>query len=116
MSAALTQGSSVKCQNQGTVALTASQSRLKVGGQAVLVDGDLASAHIGGCTTVTNNNTGDLQCQAVLSVTGGVAGKLKVGGKGVLLDNISGKTNGLKASTPQSWSVTDAGQTRLKAV
>jgi hypothetical protein len=116
MSLVLVEAGSVTCANQGTVKLKAGQSKLTVGGSKALVDGDMASAPISGCTTVTDPNTSALQCLLVASASGGVAGKLTVGGKGVLLKDVSGNTNGTVGGTPQKWSVQDAGQTKLKAV
>jgi hypothetical protein len=117
MSAVLTQGSSLACQNQGKVALSPTQTKLTVGGQAALVDGDLKLAAIStACATVTDPNTTTLKCSAVNSAVGGVATKLTVGGKGVLLDSIQGLTNGTVGGTPQTWSVKSAGQTKLTTV
>lgn len=117
MSAVLTQGSSLACANQGKVTLSPTQTKLKIGGQAALVDGDLKAAAISSaCTTLTNSNQGDLKCSAVASAVGGVATKLTVGGKGVLLDSIQGLTNGTVGGTPQTWSVKSAGQTKLTTV
>jgi hypothetical protein len=73
-------------------------------------------ASISLCTTVTNAQSGNLQCSTVTNAIGGVAQKLKVGGKGVLLENITGQTNGTVGGAPQSWSVQNAGQTKLKAI
>jgi len=116
MSFVLTEGSTVTCDNAGQVKLTATQSKLTVSGSKVLVEGDLSGATISGCTTVTNPNTSMLQCSSVTSVEGGVAGKLKVNGKGVLLKDVKGKTSGTVSGTFQSWSVQTAGETKLKAV
>lgn len=114
MGAALTESSTVTCQNSGSVQLHAGQSKLTVDGNKALVDGDLSGASISGCTTVTDGNTGALQCPSVDSALGGVAGKLKVGGKGVLLESIQGLTKGKAAGgVPQTWSVQSAGQTKL---
>jgi len=115
MSAVLTEGSTLVCAHQGTVKLTATQSKLKIAGKAALVDGDLTAALISGCTTVTDVNTGALQCQTVASASGGVATKLKVGGRGVLLEEINGQTSGTVGGTPQTWSVQSPGQSKLKA-
>lgn len=116
MAYVITEQSTVQCGHQGTVSLTASQSKLKIGGAAALVDGDLAGKTIAGCITVTDPNTGALQCQTVASAIAGVATKLTVGGKGVLLENIQGQTSGTVGGTPQTWSVTAAGQNQLQTV
>lgn len=113
MSAVLTKGSSLACTHQGTVTLTATQSKLTIGGQAVLVDGDLKAASISTCGTVPS--TGTVKCLQVASAIGGVSTKLMVGGKGVLLDSIQGLTNGTVGGTPQTWSVKSAGQTKVTA-
>jgi hypothetical protein len=117
MSLVLTEQSSLACANQGTVKPTATQSKLTVAGAKVLVDGDLAQAPISLCTTVTNANTGTKQCMMIVSAEGGVSAKLKVAGKGVLLGAITGKTDGIVPAQGgvQTWSVKDAGQSKLKA-
>ena len=117
---ALTESSQLICAHpKGLVKLTAGQSKLTVEGARVLVDGDLDNAAIGGCLTpVTPPPPGpaNVPCTKVTNVVGGVALKLKVQGKGVLLDNIQGFTNGTLVNVPnQPWSVQDAGETKLKA-
>ena len=114
MAYVLTVQSSVSCAHQGTVQLTSIQNKLKIGGAAVLVDGDLNGAAVSGCTTVTDPNTGALMCATVSTAIGGVATKLKVGGKGVLLDTIQGQTNGTVGGVLQTWSVTSAGQSKVQ--
>jgi len=117
MSLVLTEKSSLACANQGSVGLTATQSKLSVAGAKVLVAGDLMNAPISHCTTVTNAVTGTKQCTMIASAVGGVSAKLKVAGKGVLLDTISGMTDGIVPPLPgvQTWSVQRAGQSKLKA-
>jgi hypothetical protein len=111
----ITEKSSLACAHKGTVTPTASQSKLKVAGAGVLVSGDLKGKTISLCTTVPNPNTSTLACLAIQSEQGGVAGKLKVAGTGVLLETVSGQTTGTVGGTPQTWSVQDAGQSKLKA-
>ena len=115
MSLVLTEKSSLACANQGTVQLTATQSKLTVAGAKVLVTGDQTSAPISGCTTVTSANAGNLQCATIASVGGGVSAKLKVAGKGVLLESVEGQTSGTVGGVVQTWSVQSAGQSKLKA-
>jgi hypothetical protein len=115
MSFALTENSNLVCAHQGTIKLTASQSKLTVSGANVLVDGDLAQAPVSLCQTPPSPVSS--KCLKVVSAIGGVAVKLKVQGKGVLLDNIQGVTDGVVPNgTPQPWSVQSAGETKLKAV
>ena len=116
MSLVLTEKSSLTCANQGAVQVTATQSKLKVAGAKVLVTGDLTSVPISQCTTVTDN-TGNKQCMMTTSAQGGVSAKLKVAGKGVLLETITGTTDGIVPIKGgiQTWSVQSAGQSKLKA-
>jgi len=113
MPAALTENSRLACGHSGTLQLRAGQSKLKVNGSKVLVVGDLTGANVSGCLTVTNPMTGAKQCLVVSSALGGVATKLTVGGKGVLLEAIAGTTDG--APVP-AWTVQSAGQSKLQAV
>ena len=116
MSLVLTEKSSLVCANQGAVQLTATQSKLTVAGAKVLVTGDLSGKPISRCMTVTNNTTGTVQCMTIVSAVGGVSAKLKVAGKGVLLNTITGTTDGIVPPLPgiQTWSVQNAGQSKLK--
>lgn len=111
MPAVLTESSTVKCADQGTVQLSAGQSKLTINGSKVLVDGDLAGASVAACPLATTNTT--KTCSSVVVLPGGVAGKLKVDGKGVLLESINGTTDGFTAAGPRQWSVQSAGQTKL---
>jgi hypothetical protein len=113
---ALTENSELVCENQGRVKLAASQFKLTVSGAKVLVDGDLTSAPVSGCQTVTDSNTGAVKCLMIASAVGGVASKLTVQGKGVLLDDIQGQTNGTVGGIPQKWSVQATKESKLQTV
>ena len=120
MSLVLTEKSSLVCANQGAVQLTPTQSKLTVAGAKVLVTGDLASAPISGCMIVPTGppppgTPVSTKCLAIASVVGGVSAKLKVAGKGVLLETVQGTTSGLLTNVVQTWSVQSAGQSKLKA-
>jgi hypothetical protein len=124
MSFALTENSTLICAHQGSVTLTASQSRLTVSGAKVLVDGDLSLAPVSAQCAITPSSPPapvSIKCNLVTSVTGGVAGKLKVQGKGVLLDNVAIGTNGMISNAPVPPAtipgiVQAAGETKLKAI
>jgi hypothetical protein len=60
---------------------------------------------------------GTKQCMMIVSTVGGVSTKLKVASKGVLLETITGTTDGIVPPAPgiQTWSVQSAGQSKLKA-
>ncbi|HUC72322.1 MAG TPA: hypothetical protein VMS01_14130 [Stellaceae bacterium] len=118
MSLVLTEKSSLVCANHGAVQLTATQSKLTVAGAKVLVTGDLASAPISGCLIVPvppPPGPVSAKCLMIASAAGGVSAKLKVAGKGVLLETVQGTTSGLLANVVQTWSVQSAGQSKLKA-
>jgi hypothetical protein len=116
MPAVLTESSTLTCAHTGAVQLIAGQSKLTVNGSKVLVDGDLSDKLIDGCVTVPDPTTSTVKCLSVASAIGGVATKLKVEGKGALLESIGGQTNGTVVGTPQTWSVQSAGQTKLETV
>ena len=116
MSFVITESSTVSCSHVGTVKLIAGQSKLIVKGGKVLVDGDLNGAMISGCITIPDPNTSTVKCFSISSAIGGVSRKLKVNGKGVLLENIQGQTNGTVSGVIQTWSVQNAGQTQLKTL
>jgi hypothetical protein len=113
----LTEKSSLVCANQGAVQLSATQSKLTVAGAKVLVAGDLTSAPISQCMIVPAGPPPPIstKCLMIASAVGGVSVKLKVAGRGVLLDTVQGTTSGLLANVIQTWSVQSAGQSKLKA-
>ncbi len=115
MAAVLTEQSTIKCAHQGTIKPIASQTKLKVAGSNVLVQGDLNGKPISGCTTPIDPNTSSKTCMTITSEIPGMAMKLKVNGKGVLLPTVQGMTDGTMGG-PQTWSVQDAAQTKLKSV
>ncbi|MFE5720440.1 hypothetical protein [Streptomyces erythrochromogenes] len=102
---------SIGCGHGGTVQLSAGQSTFTAGGAAVLVAGDLDGGPVSGCLTVPTPG-GTVKCTAVVSVAGGTAATLTVGGRPVLLDTVSGQTNG---NPPGVLVVTAPGQTKLRA-
>jgi hypothetical protein len=109
----LTEGSTLTCLHQGTVQLTASQRVLTVGGQPVLVRGDLEGQAISGCQTPTSQSS--KPCLTVVAMTLGAAATLRAGGKPVLLDTATGTTDGVTPTPSNQWTVRTAGQTTLEA-
>lgn len=103
MAFALTTASRVTCTEQGTVSLTASY-KLKVAGNSVVTLSEIRGKSVAGCA---NTNK---PCTTVSSASGESA-KLKVGGKKVALDTLSGQTDG---QTP-SLAPATASQSKLKA-
>jgi hypothetical protein len=113
MPQAITEQSTIACSHQGQVLATAGQSKLKVSGALALVDGDVPNAKLAP-GTCANVGTGLVPCTALSPLPGGVASRLKVDGRGVLLADLTGTTN--SSTVPGTFSVSDAGQTRLQAV
>jgi|SoiMethySBSTD1v2_1073268.scaffolds.fasta_scaffold635310_2 hypothetical protein len=111
MANVLTAQAVIGCGHGGTVEVVASRSTLSAGGAAVLVEGDLTGATVEGCPLVPPPAT-NKKCSSVLSVTGGSAARLSVGGTPALLDSVTGTTDGNPAG---SLTVTSAGQTVLQA-
>lgn len=102
-------GSTVKCGHDPGKVVTSPSPKLKVSGQPVLVKLGILLKPVGGCSTALTAST--KPCSSVLSVITGEALKLKVGGMPVMLDTISGTTDGLPPGTVPAT----AGQTKLKA-
>ncbi|MDT5293175.1 MAG: hypothetical protein QOJ76_55 [Acidobacteriota bacterium] len=116
MANVLTETSQIVCAHAGKVQATAGQSKLRIAGSRVLVLGDVVGAPVAGCVTPPDPNTATTPCIAVASAgPQGVAAKLRVGGRGVLLDALRGQTSGTVSGMPQTWSVVAANQTKLTA-
>ncbi|AIE86497.1 hypothetical protein [Fimbriimonas ginsengisoli] len=110
----LTVNSTVQCAHGAKIALT-SDAKLSVGGAKVLLLAGIQGATVNGCTNPTDPNTSSLTCATVATATG-TATKLTVGGKPVVLDSLSGTTNGTPPPSGASISVADVGHQKLKAV
>ena len=122
MAYVLTEAGSATCAHQGMIVLKSGQSKLTVKKKKVLVDGDMDSASFAApptCITVPASAPApvSVKCTMVAKVNSkGTSSKLKVGGKNVLLSDVSGTTNGMVANVAfPTWSVQDAGQTKLKS-
>jgi hypothetical protein len=115
----LTTAASVSCDHPlpgndagGTATLTATQSVLKVAGQAVLV-GSLVSSVVDPTNCAQKPPPPSNQpCTSILTQTVGASRVLKVNGSPVLLKGSAGTTNSVP---PGLWSAKDAGQSVLRA-
>ena len=103
----LTNASIITCSHAATALLTSS-AKLKVSDSPVLLDGDPIPLKPGACTQVGSGMT---PC-TTLTIATGQSTKLKVGGKAVLLQSITGSTNG----SPVSTFTASAVQAKLSAV
>ena len=119
MSGVLTTASNVTCGHQGTVS-TSSSTKLKVSGAAVLLQAGVAGKSVGTCSTppaADASGTPTAQpCQTVASVGAGAATKLQAGGTPVMVDTLTGTTDGMVGKvTPQTLLSASAGQSKLTA-
>lgn len=120
MAAVLTENSNVTCGHAGSVS-TSGVSKLTVNGQPALLENGIAHRTVGNCATPTASDASgrltDEPCTLVSSVTGGAATKLKVAGQAVMLDTLTGSTNGRVGGTdPQNLLSATARQTKLSAI
>ncbi len=106
----LTAAGSGGCAHQGKTKLPGS-AKLTVAGQPVVVADDVAGWSIVGCTQ-TDSSKSQVACLKFLSFDGRST-KLKVGGKPVVLDSFSGRTNG---KPDDSGATANAGQRKLTSV
>lgn len=119
MPGVLTTGSSVICGHGGTVSTTG-VSKLKVSGNPVLQKTGIMGKSVSSCgtpTVVPPPPPPSSPCHTVVSVITGEAIKLKVSGSPVMLETVTGTTDGIVAGvTPQTLLSATAGQTKLTAV
>lgn len=114
-SLAVTTAGTASCAHQGTVALSASRSLLKVSGAAVLVVDDAVGAGISSCVTVDDTSKGLVQCRKTTALTAGTSLLLRIGGRPALLDSAAGTTSGVTAPPAfGTFSVSAAGQNLLE--
>jgi len=116
MSRVLTESSTVDCGHGGSVSVQG-QSKLTVGGSAVLVQGGVTGKSVSAlCATQDKPDSGLKKCTTVASVTAGYATKLTIGGSPVVLDTLAGTTDGMVGgTTPQTLLRATAGQSKLTA-
>jgi hypothetical protein len=99
MGAVLTSTSVVTCKScSSSVALSDPQHKLTVQGNSVQLQQDVAAGSSGSDWSIAScagndPSSGQTRCTGA-TVSAGAATKLTVGGKGVLLDSLSGNTNG----------------------
>jgi hypothetical protein len=114
MALVLTENSQIVCPHQGQVS-TSSGEKLMVSGAKVLVLSGVQGASVSGCGNPTDNK-GDKTCLTV-TMASGTAGKLTSGGNAVVLDSLTGNTDGAPPPPPgPSISVSSVGHNKLTAV
>lgn len=110
MAKVLTTNSKVDC-GHGGVVNTTSTSKLKVDGQSVLLANEFPNWSIS--LTCSQKGSNQKQCSKISSISNGRSTKLKVNGIEVLLDTLSGITNGVPKFSDLS---AEANQDKLNAV
>jgi hypothetical protein len=114
MALVLTVSSQVVCPHTGTVS-TSSSEKLTVSGAKVLVLSGVQGASVSNCTNPTDSN-GNKTCLTVTQASG-TASKLTSGGNAVVIDSLSGNTDGAPPPPPgPALSVASPGQNKLTAV
>jgi hypothetical protein len=107
MAKVITTATSISCPSAGTVSKS-SDAKLLVAGNPVLLQSQVSTWKVEGCT---QTKSGEVQCLTVAAVTAGPAAKLTVGGSKVLLDSLKATTQG----SPLNTLTTAAGEAKLQA-
>jgi hypothetical protein len=107
MAKVITTATSITCPDKGTVSKS-SDAKLLVAGNPVLLQSQVPTWTVTGCT---QTGSGQVQCLDVAAVTAGPAAKLTVGGSKVLLDSLEATTKGV----PKNTLTTAAGEAKLQA-
>lgn len=120
MAGVLTMGSKVTCEHEGAVGVSSTE-KLKVSNYPVLVKASIAGKSIAANCTTTDalddqGKQKDKKCTSVSSVLTGEATKLKVNNQPVMLDTLSGTTDGIVNYKPQPSLKATVGQTKLTAI
>ncbi len=94
-----------------------SSAKLKVNRNAVLLRSSIEGRLVSGCATPSEPSSGNVPCATVSLVSSGEATKLTVQGNAVILDILTGSTNGtVGGTTPQTLLGATAGQNKLTAI
>ena len=117
-------GAMIKCTHTGQFRLTSGDPRLAVSGNGAVLSGMEMGLAFGSpaaplpglapCTAVNAAGT-PAPCVTAVTLPAGLATKLAVGNKPVLLDSASGPTVTTAVGGPGTWSVSDPGQQKLEA-
>lgn len=104
----LTQDSVLLCTHKtGVVAIAPTQSLVTINGRRVLVDADPERKGIAGCS---NFGPTIKPCTLTLNVEDGYSTFIRINGKAVCLDTVTGKTDGTPPGTVY-YTVKQPGQT-----
>jgi len=126
MGVVVVEGAIIQCSHGGKSKISSGSSKLTVKGKKVVVAGMEAGISFIGFSSpptpdnpaacpvkTTSSPPSPSPCTATVAATSGLATTLTVGGIPALLDSASGQT--MNAVSPGTWSISDAGQSLLKA-
>jgi hypothetical protein len=104
----LTEDAVLVCAHElGVVGIAATQGLVRAGGRRVLVEKDPEARPIGGCPNVGPTIK---PCATTLAVRVGYSGLLRIAGRRVCLDTVTGLTDGTPPGTVE-YKVRSPGQT-----
>ena len=120
MAKVVVKGATIKCSHGGQVQVSSGDSRLQVDGNGAVTSGmEAGLAFAPGAPGVmapcpiTTPAGAPSPCSSTTPAASGTATKLSVGEVPVLLDSAQGQT--INAVSPGTWSIGDAGQSKLEA-
>ena len=113
MTKVITEVAEITCSHNGKGTIPASLRLLTIDGKAVLVQGDEAKGLVGPNCTNKPPPPAKKPCSKTNPASVGIATKLRVGGRPVLLQTAIGPTD---SAPPGTWNVVSAGQTKLDAI
>ena len=121
MSFVLVKGGTLKCVHGGMIHITAGDPRLTVSNNGAVLSGMESGLSFAAgsppCSNTTTDPTPKPAPCTTMAATAGKATKLQVGSMPVLLDTATGQTvPAAQPATPGTWSVADAGQSKLEAI
>jgi hypothetical protein len=108
----LTTGSSVICGHGATASLSSS-AKLTVQGEAVLLENEYSSWTFQVGCAQTDSSKSQKPCAIITEISGGQSSKLTVNGISVLIDTLSGLSDGNPGKTDVSAT---ASQDKLEAI
>lgn len=91
----LTQDVKMVCEHKGTVSINPGQNYVSVNGRLILIDDDPEKRIISGCSNGDPLGiSGTKSCTRTLKVKQGYSTWIRIDGKGVCLDSLTGITDG----------------------
>lgn len=108
----LTTSSTITCPHSGSVNVMG-EEKLKIKGSKGLIKSGIEMKDINGCLNENSTSPPITKCSRVQMGTSGEATKLKVRGNPVILDTLTGMTDGKVSGVVQSLLSANANQSKL---